>query len=62
MAFFFRFDSLAEGRIAYYPVDENGQQAPHWQSELVIKDHPEFSGQAHTTTAFSSATKTATAV
>ncbi len=39
MAFFFRFDSLAESRIAYYPVDENGQQAPHWQSELVIKDH-----------------------
>ena len=31
--------------MAYYPVDESGQQAPHWQSELVIKDHPEFSGQ-----------------
>ncbi len=31
----------AECRMAYYPVDENGQPAPHWQSELVIKDHLE---------------------
>ena len=39
------FVNHAEGRMAYYPVDESGQPAPHWQSELAIKDHPEFSGQ-----------------